>query len=226
MTMTTTSIARHLRARPHPVGAPAPAGVGGAALIVGGASFPDLVRRASPLRRPLAREDALDRPVGARRARVRRVARRVGDSLGRAERRRRRDRPRSLHAAPLARGGRGEGRQRARHLRLPVAAGRLRGRRARSRRRRRRGRTCDRSVRRHREASTYNPKTKRYFGISDAYVPSPIALAARRLESIGESPATWDHVRTAAPKLQASSGTRSGSASRGSSTRTSRSRAF
>lgn len=50
--------------------------------------------------------------------------------------------------------------------------------------------------------STYNPMTKTYFGVSDAYVPSPMLWRHDLWESIGESPATWDHVRAAAPKLR------------------------
>ncbi len=50
--------------------------------------------------------------------------------------------------------------------------------------------------------STYNPKTKRYFGISDSFVPSPTLWRHDVWQSIGESPATWDHVRAAAPKLR------------------------
>ena len=50
--------------------------------------------------------------------------------------------------------------------------------------------------------STYNPKTKRYFGISDAFVPSPTLWRRDLWESIGESPASWDRVRTAAPRLR------------------------
>ena len=50
--------------------------------------------------------------------------------------------------------------------------------------------------------STYNPKTKTYFGVSDGYVPSPTLWRHDVWESIGASPATWDHVGTAAPKLR------------------------
>jgi multiple sugar transport system substrate-binding protein len=50
--------------------------------------------------------------------------------------------------------------------------------------------------------STYNPKTKRYFGVSDGYVPSPSLWRHDLWDSIGESPASWDHVRAAAPKLR------------------------
>ena len=50
--------------------------------------------------------------------------------------------------------------------------------------------------------STYNPRTKRYFGVSDNYVPAPVLWRHDLWNSIGESPATWDHVRSAAPKLK------------------------
>lgn len=51
--------------------------------------------------------------------------------------------------------------------------------------------------------STYNPKTKKYFGVSDNYVPDPVIWRRDLWNGIGESPATWDHVRKAAPKLKA-----------------------
>ncbi|HZO49902.1 MAG TPA: extracellular solute-binding protein [Gaiellaceae bacterium] len=51
--------------------------------------------------------------------------------------------------------------------------------------------------------STYNPKTKKYFGVSDNYVPDPVVWRHDLWNDIGESPATWDHVRKAAPKLKA-----------------------
>jgi multiple sugar transport system substrate-binding protein len=51
--------------------------------------------------------------------------------------------------------------------------------------------------------STYNPKTKKYFGVSDNYVPDPVIWRHDLWNGIGESPATWDHVRAAAPKLKA-----------------------
>ncbi len=61
--------------------------------------------------------------------------------------------------------------------------------------------------------STYNPKTKKYFGVSDYYVPAPLIWRHDLWNAIGESPASWDHVRLAAPKLKAA-GIRSGSGSR------------
>ena len=50
--------------------------------------------------------------------------------------------------------------------------------------------------------STYNPRTKKYFGVSDGYVPAPVIWRHDLWNDIGESPATWDHVREAAPKLK------------------------
>src|SRR5206468_1526151 len=51
--------------------------------------------------------------------------------------------------------------------------------------------------------STYNPKTKKYFAVSDNYVPDPVIWRHDLWNGVGESPATWDHVRAAAPKLKA-----------------------
>lgn len=50
--------------------------------------------------------------------------------------------------------------------------------------------------------STYNPRTKRYVGVSDSFVPSATLWRRDLWESIAESPASWDHVRAAAPKLR------------------------
>jgi multiple sugar transport system substrate-binding protein len=51
--------------------------------------------------------------------------------------------------------------------------------------------------------STYNPKTKKYFGVADYYVPAPVIWRHDLWNAVGESPASWDHVRLAAPKLKA-----------------------
>jgi len=51
--------------------------------------------------------------------------------------------------------------------------------------------------------STYNPKTKKYFGVSDSYVPDPVVWRRDLWNGVGEAPYTWDHVRRAAPKLKA-----------------------
>ena len=50
--------------------------------------------------------------------------------------------------------------------------------------------------------STYNPKTKTYFGVSNSYVPSPALWRRDVWQSIGESPATWDHVRSCGAELR------------------------
>lgn len=51
--------------------------------------------------------------------------------------------------------------------------------------------------------STYNPRTKKYFGVADYYVPAPLIWRHDVWNDIGQSPATWEHVRTAAPILKA-----------------------
>jgi multiple sugar transport system substrate-binding protein len=51
--------------------------------------------------------------------------------------------------------------------------------------------------------STYNPKTKKYFAVSDNYVPDPVVWRRDIWSGVGEAPYTWDHVRKAAPKLKA-----------------------
>jgi multiple sugar transport system substrate-binding protein len=51
--------------------------------------------------------------------------------------------------------------------------------------------------------STYNPKTKRYFGFADNYVPDPIHYRKSLWFNAGVAPNTWDNVRRAAAKLKA-----------------------
>ncbi len=51
--------------------------------------------------------------------------------------------------------------------------------------------------------STYNPRTKKYFALSDNYVPDPVVWRHDLWNSVGEAPTTWEHVRKAAPKLKA-----------------------
>jgi multiple sugar transport system substrate-binding protein len=50
--------------------------------------------------------------------------------------------------------------------------------------------------------STFNPKTRKFFGVSDYFVPAPIIWRHDLWNSIGQSPATWEHVRDAAPLLK------------------------
>lgn len=51
--------------------------------------------------------------------------------------------------------------------------------------------------------STYNPRTRKYFGIADYFVPAPLIWRHDLWNQIGQSPATWEHVREAAPALKA-----------------------
>jgi multiple sugar transport system substrate-binding protein len=50
--------------------------------------------------------------------------------------------------------------------------------------------------------STYNPKTKRYFGFPDNYVPDPIQYRRSYWFNAGVAPNTWDNVRKAAAALK------------------------
>src|SRR5262245_22836208 len=51
--------------------------------------------------------------------------------------------------------------------------------------------------------SSYNPKTKRYYGFADNYVPDPIHYRHSLWYDAGVAPNTWDNVRKAATKLKA-----------------------
>jgi multiple sugar transport system substrate-binding protein len=51
--------------------------------------------------------------------------------------------------------------------------------------------------------STFNPKTKKYFGVSDNYVPDPVDYRKDLFDQVGGSVDTWDDLLTAAPKLKA-----------------------
>jgi multiple sugar transport system substrate-binding protein len=51
--------------------------------------------------------------------------------------------------------------------------------------------------------STYNPKTKKYFGFADNYVPDPIHYRKDLWGEVGLKPTTWENIRKAAPKLKA-----------------------
>jgi len=50
--------------------------------------------------------------------------------------------------------------------------------------------------------STYNPKTKKYFGFSDSYVPDPINWRKSLFDEVGMKPDTWDDVRVAGKKIK------------------------
>jgi multiple sugar transport system substrate-binding protein len=55
------------------------------------------------------------------------------------------------------------------------------------------------------ERSTYNPKTKKFFGFSDNWVPDPVHYRADLWGQVGfpKGPQTWDDVRAAGPDLKA-----------------------
>ncbi|HEY7380119.1 MAG TPA: ABC transporter substrate-binding protein [Gaiella sp.] len=50
--------------------------------------------------------------------------------------------------------------------------------------------------------STYNPKTKQFFGFPDNYAPDPVQYRRSFLAEAGASLRTWEDVRKAAPKLK------------------------
>ena len=50
--------------------------------------------------------------------------------------------------------------------------------------------------------STYNPKTKKYFGFSDSYVPDPINWRKSMFDEVGMKPDTWDDIRAAGKKIK------------------------
>ena len=51
--------------------------------------------------------------------------------------------------------------------------------------------------------SSYNPKTKKYFGFPDNYVPDPIHYRGSLWTQIDTPVRTWDDIRKGAPKLKA-----------------------
>ena len=54
--------------------------------------------------------------------------------------------------------------------------------------------------------STYNPKTKKYFGFSDSYVPDPINYRKSFFDEVGMKPDTWDDIRVAGKKIKDKTG--------------------
>ncbi|HET7745532.1 MAG TPA: ABC transporter substrate-binding protein [Gaiellaceae bacterium] len=51
--------------------------------------------------------------------------------------------------------------------------------------------------------STYNPKTKKFFGFPDNYVPDPVQYRGSLFHQLGIPVRTWENIRQAAPKLKA-----------------------
>lgn len=50
--------------------------------------------------------------------------------------------------------------------------------------------------------STYNPKTKKFYGFSDSYVPEPVNYRKDLWDDIGMAPNTWDDVRVGGRKIK------------------------
>lgn len=52
--------------------------------------------------------------------------------------------------------------------------------------------------------STYNPRTKKYFGFSDSYVPDPVNYRKDLFDAVGMSkgPDTWDDIRVGGRKIK------------------------
>ena len=50
--------------------------------------------------------------------------------------------------------------------------------------------------------STYNPKSKKYYGFSDSYVPDPVNYRTDLWGDVGMKPKTWDDVRIGGGKIK------------------------
>jgi multiple sugar transport system substrate-binding protein len=51
--------------------------------------------------------------------------------------------------------------------------------------------------------STYNPRTKRYFGFADNYVPDPVNYRRSIWHNVGRAPNSWEDIRQVAGRLRA-----------------------
>src|SRR5262249_3185842 len=54
--------------------------------------------------------------------------------------------------------------------------------------------------------STYNPKTKKYHGFSDSYVPDPINYRKDLWDDVGMKPDSWDDIRIGGAKIKQKTG--------------------
>lgn len=54
--------------------------------------------------------------------------------------------------------------------------------------------------------SSYNPKSKKYYGISVSFVPGPVEYRKDLWDSVGMSPDTWDDVRAGAARIRREQG--------------------
>jgi multiple sugar transport system substrate-binding protein len=50
--------------------------------------------------------------------------------------------------------------------------------------------------------STYNPKTKKFYGFADSYVPDPVNYRKDLWDDVGRFPDTWDDVRIGGRKIK------------------------
>ncbi len=50
--------------------------------------------------------------------------------------------------------------------------------------------------------STYNPKTKKYYGFSDSFVPDPVNYRKDLWDEVGMVPSTWDDIRVGGRKIK------------------------
>ena len=58
--------------------------------------------------------------------------------------------------------------------------------------------------------STYNPKTRKFYGFSDSYVPDPVNYRKDLWDDVGVSPTTWEDIRTGARKIKQKHGIAAG----------------
>jgi multiple sugar transport system substrate-binding protein len=49
--------------------------------------------------------------------------------------------------------------------------------------------------------STYNPKTKKYFGFADSYVPDPVNFRRDLWDDVGVYPDSWDNIRSGGARI-------------------------
>ena len=58
--------------------------------------------------------------------------------------------------------------------------------------------------------STYNPKTRKFYGFSDSYVPDPVNFRKDLWDDVGVSPSTWEDIRSGARKIKQKHGIAAG----------------
>lgn len=58
--------------------------------------------------------------------------------------------------------------------------------------------------------STYNPRTRKYYGFSDSYVPDPVNFRKDLWDDVGVTPSTWEDIRTGARKIKQKHGIAAG----------------